>query len=204
MGKMLNVIPNTVMSIGSNNSFINNINNNNNDVALTRADMDKIIVENYDYLTHFIRKKVWDKQEVNEIVQTVVLEALKGYQNFKGNSSPKTWLCGIAINIIRSYAKEHVSKKTTSIDDVEEDSFDSCMHNSKHGDPFYSYQHSVCFARVEEVFNEFPEDMKETYDLVINNGKSYQCTADILNIPVGTVRSRISRARETMRMTISH
>lgn len=177
---------------------------NDQPIILTRVDIDRIIVENKDYLYGFIKKRAWNYQEVEDIFQTTALEAIKAYKKFRGKSSPKTWLCGIAINVMRANARCNEMKNIVSIDDVDEADYDCVINQSRHGDPHYTYENNVFFEKIKNIYLGMSDEMQETYSLVINKGLSYQLTADQLHVPVGTVRSRISRAREIMRCAVSH
>ena len=126
-------------------------------------------------------------------------EALKSFKNFRGDSKPRTWLCGIAYNVIRSYAKTLDSHNIESLDSCS--NIDNVMYHNSFGteDPCDIYSRDLQIDNIGRVFDGLPHDMRMTFDQVISQGKSYEETACALNLPIGTVRSRVSRAREIFR-----
>ena len=128
-----------------------------------------------------------------------MLEALKCFKNFRNESQPRTWLCGIAYNIIRNYSKNLACQNLESIDDLSNEEPTLQMNTFGTEDPSEVYSRNLEIENVSKIFDELPTEMRTTFDEVISRGRSYEETAQLLNLPIGTVRSRISRAREIFR-----
>ena len=165
-------------------------------------DINKIIIENQDFLMGFIKKRSWESQAVEDVFQSTIVEAIRSFKNFKGDSMPRTWLCGIAMNMIKVHAKKTNSSMVVSLDDLEEN-YISGFTGSAHGeDPCSCYEKEEWADVVLNAFNKLPDNMKITFNEVVNYGKTYEEVAVLLDVPVGTVRSRISRAREILRKSV--
>jgi RNA polymerase sigma factor (sigma-70 family) len=171
-----------------------------NNVAL---DIEQLVKEHGQYIKQFIYRKLWDKQNAEDIYQTVILEAIRSQHTFKAECHPKYWLMGIASNIIKNMAKK-LPPATCSLDDSEGINILDDLLECAAEDPAAAYERDQLLESLQTAFSSLPEDMKMVMVEVINNGNSYMDTAKKLNIAIGTVRSRISRARELMRMQMSY
>lgn len=158
-----------------------------------------LLEEHGTFVFKFIRKRTWDQQSCEDIYQSTMVEALKCFKNFRGESQPRTWLCGIAYNMIRNYSKGLSNHTTESLEDCK--NIESYMDDSSFGteDPSDIHWRNVQLEKIAKVFDELPKDMRITFEEVVSRGKSYEETALSLNLPIGTVRSRIARAREIFR-----
>ena len=161
--------------------------------------IEKLVLEHGKFVKSFIARRTWNEQNVDDIYQSTLLEAIKSFPKFRNESQPRTWLCGIAHNIIRNY-----SRKLNTINNYENlevlDSTDidyvSCMTTE---DPATIYNRERFSRQISKVSGKLPHSVRQTFFLVIDSGKNYEQAAQLLNVPVGTVRSRISRAREVIR-----
>ncbi len=161
--------------------------------------VDALIKEHGEFVLKFIRKRTWDEQSVEDIYQSTMLEALKCFSNFRGDSHPRTWLCGVAYNLIRNYSKNLKAPDMESIDEMR--NADQLPESDRLGaeNPLDIYSRNDLLDRINNAFNELPKEMQTTFNEVVNRGKSYEETAIALDVPIGTVRSRIARAREILK-----
>lgn len=169
---------------------------------LSASDFTMIISEHGQYVKRFIAKKVCDPQEVEDIYQTTLMEAYKCHTKFRGESHPRTWLCGIAYNIFKNFLTNkkhwmHESLANIEAHDEISDTFDFKMLGLE--DPKDIYERQELLDRIHEAFEDLPVNMRETFDAVVSDGASYEEASDTFGIPLGTVRSRVSRARESLR-----
>ncbi len=145
-------------------------------------------------LYRFVIKYIDHPDDAADITQQAFAEAARTIASFRGDSKLSTWLFGIAMNMVRNYlsrAPHRVHKFETDevlagIASCELDPSDSLIQKEL-----------LCLA--EKAFYDLPEEMSEVLGLVAVDEISYQDAADILDIPLGTVRSRVSRARAVLR-----
>lgn len=164
-------------------------------------DIEKIVLEHGKSVKQFIYRRLWNKQNVDDVFQTVILEAIKSRHTFNHQCHPKYWLMGIASNVIKNSARKEsavffpieISDSHNILDEISEE---------RGEDPADTYEREVFLDAIEEAYNQLPKEMKIVMFEVINNGKSYAEIAKELNIAIGTVRSRIYRAREFIRSRV--
>lgn len=161
--------------------------------------IDKLIETHGHFVMKFIKKRCWDIQSADDIFQSTMLEALKCFSKFRGESHPRTWLCGIAYNMVRNHAKSFNTPSFESLDNLHNNEYLTDHTNFGTEDPFNIHLRDAQLDHLCTIFDTLPNDMKITFDEVVSNGKTYEQTAKILNLPIGTVRSRISRARDIFR-----
>ncbi|EJM06916.1 RNA polymerase sigma factor, sigma-70 family [Pseudomonas sp. GM102] len=148
-------------------------------------------------LRSFITQRVFNAADVDDLMQMTYLEALRNQHKFIGASKPETWLFGIAMNLVRNHFKCMYSQPQCS--ELEE----SGANNLEHGhDPSNVSDHQRVLSRTLKAIGELSEDMRNVMTLVVETDISYQDAADSLGIPIGTVRSRLSRAREQLKASV--
>lgn len=158
--------------------------------------IDSLIEIHGNFVMKFIKKRCWDIQSADDIFQSTMLEALKCFSKFRGESHPRTWLCGIAYNMIRNHAKSSNTPSFESLDNLHNNEYLTDNTNYGTEDPFNIHLRDAQLDHLCTIFDGLPNDMKITFDEVVSNGRTYEQTAKILDLPIGTVRSRISRARD--------
>ncbi|NJM33281.1 MAG: sigma-70 family RNA polymerase sigma factor [Limnobacter sp.] len=145
-------------------------------------------------LRHFITKHFRDENAVEDIFQQTLIEAYCCWDNFRGDAKRETWLFGIGLNIIRNLARR---SPQYNFNFTTEDALEG--EHAEDADPVQHCMKNQFSSKLETAIERLPEDLRETLVLVIQNGNTYQETADILGIPIGTVRSRISRTRAQLK-----
>lgn len=154
----------------------------------------EVFSEHNKKLLNFIRKRIANHDDVEDIMQMTCLEVLRNGHKFLGASRPETWIFGIAINLIRNYYKsQQVRYRLDSLND--EITADLLFEN----DPSDITEHQRMLGIALESIEKFPTDIRTMMSILIEGDGSYQDVAQHLNIPIGTVRSRLSRARETLK-----
>ncbi len=130
---------------------------------------------------------VKDWQLAEDIMQEVFYKALKGYDGFNYRSSEKTWLIRITVNTCKDYLKTGWLKrvKTFVIDDRLLESYERPVD-------VMSWEAQ---ADIYECIQKLPSRDREIILLFYYEELSYEEISDVLGIPLGTVRSRLSRAR---------
>ena len=144
-----------------------------------------------------------DSHEIEDIAQETFIKAFRSLHNFRGDSAFYTWLYRIAINTTKNYLISNMKKNKKSdltIDDA--DVMD--IPNLKEVENPENLLTTVELRnKVLSCINELSDELKTCITLREFDGLSYEEISDIVNCPVGTVRSRIFRAREFIEKSIN-
>jgi RNA polymerase sigma-70 factor (ECF subfamily) len=154
----------------------------------------ELIAQHQRRLYRFVIKYIDHPDDAADITQQAFVEAARTIASFRGDSKLSTWLFGIAMNMVRNY----LSRAPHRVHKFETD--DSLLGlASSELDPSDSLSQRELLILAEKAFGDLPSEMSEVLGLVAVDEISYQHAADILSIPLGTVRSRVSRARAVLR-----
>jgi len=138
-------------------------------------------------LHHSLYKILRNYHETEDIVQQAFLRAWEKIGTFKGNSSFYTWLYRIGFNLA-------ITKLNSSRESQLDESFENTL--AAPNDVETGIEGSEVFEMVQSLLNELPEEQRTAYILCEVDTKNYDEIANITGVPVGTVRSRIFRARK--------
>ena len=145
-------------------------------------------------LIHFVMRFIKDRDEAEDIVQSAFVEAMRCADRFSNLSKPSTWLFGIALNITRNQMRRNSKAMLESID---EDYLEQIT--DEYADPCRSLASRQIIEKVATLLGHLSPEINATFEAVIGSEDTYEEVAAELNIPVGTVRSRVSRVRSSMR-----
>jgi RNA polymerase sigma-70 factor, ECF subfamily len=145
-----------------------------------------------------------DYEEACETVQEAFLSAFKAIRKYRGEAAFSTWLTGITMNHARNRLKKmrsHEYKEGVSIDDPVETETGRILYNhpSQEAPIIEQLEKKELQAKVQECINSIDEEQREVVVLRDIQGYSYDEIHDILNIPEGTIKSRLFRGRETLK-----
>lgn len=139
-----------------------------------------------------------DPSSANDIAQETFINAYRNLSQFHGNSSFYTWLYRIAINTTKNYIKYRGRRPPdTDIDIKEAISAGRITINSEVSPEQFAHRDEVQDAVLKAV-DSLPDELRTSIILREMGGLSYDEIAHIMCCPVGTVRSRIFRARDTV------
>ena len=153
-----------------------------------------LFIKHHRNLVSFIARRIGNPDDAHDIVQHAFMEAYRSHARFRGDSNLKTWLYGITLNIMRNHMIRSPWRQHQSLDDAEAAAIPDSMPSQ-----FDAYHAQEDMARVMKAMDHAPEDQRETLCLVAFDGLSYEEAAAQLGVAVGTVRSRVSRLRATLR-----
>ena len=160
-----------------------------------------MLVEKYQRrLTRLLSRMVRDQSEIEDIVQDSFIKAYRAINNFRGDSAFYTWLYRIGINTAKNYLVK-LGKRPKAMNDVEiEDieNFEDAQDLRNLETPESSMMSSQIIISVNQTIESLPDELKEAISLREMDGLSYEEISDLMNCPIGTVRSRIFRAREAI------
>ena len=146
-----------------------------------------------------IARFVQDPQEVEDVAQEAFIKAYRALPLFRGDSAFYTWLYRIAVNTAKNYLVARSRRppaQDLETDEVEPTETGSVLHEIE--SPEGSLSTSELKAALEAAVDSLPEELKTAFILREFSGLSYEDIAEVMDCPVGTVRSRIFRAREAI------
>lgn len=164
-----------------------------------KAAFDVLVLKYQGRLVKLITRYVHDPVEALDIAQETFIKAYRALPNFRGESSFYTWLYRIGVNT----AKNHLVARNRrppedDIDaaDAEQYDFDSRLKDQD--SPESIVERNEVARAIIAAIDELPEDLRTAITLRELEGLSYAEIAEAMDCPVGTVRSRIFRARDAI------
>ena len=167
-----------------------------NAVAYGALDLERQVREKHRHLRYFIQRRIGHGPDVDDLLQATYLEAWKHAHRYRGLSRPDVWLFGIALNLVRCYLKRERRQRGRE-QPLEIDYHDSASCASQ--DPGHIVETRQKLEQVSDAYDRLPEEMKEVFSLVVSANKEYEDAAQVVGVPVGTIRSRLCRARKRLR-----
>ena len=147
-------------------------------------------------LSRFIR----NPSEVEDVVQEAFIKAYRALPSFRGESAFYTWLYRIGINAAKNYLVSEGRRPptTTEFDSEEAEGFEDAEQLRNINTPENELMSKQVAETVNKAMDSLPEELKTAITLREIEGLSYEEISTMMNCPIGTVRSRIFRARETI------
>ncbi len=160
---------------------------------------DLLVLKYQQKIANLISRYIRDPHEVLDVTQEAFIKAYRALPRFRGDSAFYTWLYRIAINT----AKNHLvaqSRRPPSGDVEPEiaEQLDEGHRLKEYGTPENHLLSSEISAAVQDAIDALPQDLRTAIILRELEGMSYEEIAEAMSCPVGTVRSRIFRAREAI------
>jgi RNA polymerase sigma-70 factor (ECF subfamily) len=159
-----------------------------------------LLVLKYQHKIHsLISRYVRDQVEVQDVAQEAFIKAYRAINNFRAESAFYTWMYRIAINTAKNHLVSRSRRPPATDVDVDE-SVDYAGANvllDQQGPESILHGEEVAVV-VRDALESLPEDLRTAVTLREFDGLSYEDIADVMSCPVGTVRSRIFRAREAI------
>ena len=150
-------------------------------------------------LLGLIGRLVRDPHEAEDIAQETFIKAYKALGNFRGESAFYTWLYRIAINTANNYLVSRGRRPPdTDVDIDDDEQVEAQLAMADHDDPESFQRRDELKKAIDQAIADLPEDLRTAFSLREFSGLSYEEITEIMGCPVGTVRSRIFRAREAI------
>ena len=166
-----------------------------------------MLVEKYQRrLTRLLSRMVRDQSEIEDIVQDSFIKAYRAINNFRGDSAFYTWLCRIGINVAKNHlisSARHLRTLGNSSTEEVESNYDSGSIEevmTAEGDIFGDELIDI----IQSTLSSLPEELRVAVTLREIEGLSYEDISSMMMCPIGTVRSRIFRAREVLNLKIKN
>ena len=160
---------------------------------------DLLVLKYQQRIINLVSRFVYSPSDAQDIAQEAFIKAYRALPNFRGESAFYTWMYRIAVNT----AKNHLAVKSRrplesaqDIDDVEQIEGNSTLRHQE------TPEHLLLRDEIQETIlnsiEALPEDLKAAITLREVEGLSYEDISNAMDCPIGTVRSRIFRAREAI------
>ena len=159
-----------------------------------------LLVRKYQHkVVNLVARFVYDSGDVEDVAQEVFVKAYRAIGGFRGDSAFYTWLYRIAINT----AKNHLVAQSrrppqTDVDAQDAELIEAGRNLREMETPESSLLSQELAQRVTSAVRDLPEELRTAITLREMEGLSYEEIATVMDCPIGTVRSRIFRAREAI------
>ena len=164
-----------------------------------RRAFDLLVLKYQHKILGLIVRFVHDTHEAQDVAQEAFIKAYRALGNFRGDSAFYTWLYRIAINTAKNYLVARGRRPPESDISAEDAEFMDGDHDLKDIEsPERLMLRDEIEATVHRAIAALPEDLRTALTLREFDGLSYEDIAAVMQCPVGTVRSRIFRAREAV------
>ncbi len=160
---------------------------------------DLLVIKYQRKIMSLISRYVHDADEVQDVAQEAFIKAYRALPGFRGDSAFYTWLYRIAINTAKNHLVSRSRRPPGSDVELEDAQYMDAGDALRDGEtPENSLFGDELRAKVNEALNDLPDDLRTAVTLREFDGLSYEEIAEVMECPVGTVRSRIFRAREAI------
>lgn len=169
-----------------------------------KAAFDLLVVKYQRKIFRLLSRLIRDTAEIEDVAQEAFVKAYRALPNFRGDSAFYTWLYRIAINTAKNYLVSQGRRAPTSTQaDVEDaETFDDGDHLRDLNTPDSMLVTKQVAEAVNRAIDQLPEDLRTAIVLRELEGLSYEEIAESMQCPIGTVRSRIFRAREAIALEL--
>ncbi len=160
---------------------------------------DLLVLKYQHKIFSLIGRYVQDADEVQDVAQEAFIKAYRALPRFRGDSAFYTWLYRIAINTAKNHLVSRARRPPGSDVEVEDAEYyegGGALRDIE--SPENALFGTELKAVVESAIRDLPDDLRSAVTLREFDGLSYEDIAEIMDCPVGTVRSRIFRAREAI------
>ncbi|MBI2225174.1 MAG: RNA polymerase sigma factor RpoE [Betaproteobacteria bacterium] len=159
-----------------------------------------LVVKYQRKLARLLSRFVRDASEVEDVTQEAFIKAYRALPSFRGDSAFYTWLYRIGINTAKNYLVSlgRRAPTVTGVDSEEAEGIEEGDQLRDLNTPENQMMSRQLAETVNHALQELPEELRTAITLREIDGMSYEEIAQIMNCPIGTVRSRIFRAREAI------
>jgi RNA polymerase sigma-70 factor (ECF subfamily) len=160
---------------------------------------DLLVMKYQHRIMKVLSRYMYDQHEVQDLAQEAFIKAYRALPNFRGDSAFYTWLYRIAINTAKNHLVAQGRRPPSEdIDAADAEQYDGESALKEYASPERELLKDEIQRVVADAINELPDDLKTAITLRELEGMSYEEIAEAMDCPIGTVRSRIFRAREAI------
>lgn len=161
---------------------------------------DLLVLKYQRKIMRLLSRMIRDPSEIEDVAQESFIKAYRALPQFRGDSAFYTWLYRIAINTARNWLAQNNRRPSTSssYESEEGETFDETDNLTDSSNPESEMASRQIAETVNKAMNDLPEELRNAIVMREIDGMSYEDIAQSMNCPIGTVRSRIFRAREAI------
>lgn len=152
------------------------------------------LIDRYKVLIYrVIYRMVHNRDDAEDLVQEVFIKAYNSIKSFKRGLPFSPWIIRIAMNLAINFLKKERHTSVQSLDDVKG------MVADRNSNPVVMTRNKILREKISLAMSQLPKDQRAILILRIEEELSYKEISEILNIPEGTVMSRLARARQRLK-----
>ena len=164
-----------------------------------KSAFDLLVIKYQHRIVHLVNRYVKDPSEAQDVAQDSFIKAYRALPDFRGDSAFYTWLYRIAINTAKNYLlarNRRFMDYELEIEDAEH--VENALQLRNLDTPENLLMNEQIMSVIQTAIDKLPEEMRIAITLREFEGMSYEEIAEAMDCPIGTVRSRIFRAREAI------
>jgi RNA polymerase sigma-70 factor (ECF subfamily) len=164
-----------------------------------KSAFDLLVIKYQHKIVHLVNRYVKDPSEAQDVAQDTFIKAYRALGDFRGDSAFYTWLYRIAINTAKNYLLSRSRRHFDYEIDVQDaEQVENAPQLKNIETPENLLMNEQIVAVIKSAIERLPEEMRIAITLREFEGMSYEEIAEAMDCPIGTVRSRIFRAREAI------
>jgi RNA polymerase sigma-70 factor (ECF subfamily) len=159
----------------------------------------QLVLRYQDRLFHAILLMVGSQDDARDLAQEAFIHAFRRLDSFRGDSAFYTWLFRIAVNATISFRRKAARQRATSVESARENTGQEPSDQRTDVSPSFHMEVSEQQALVQRALNELSDEFRMALVLTEIEGRSYEEAAELCDCPIGTIRSRVHRARAELK-----
>lgn len=164
-----------------------------------KSAFDLLVIKYQHKIIQLVNRYVKDPSEAQDVAQEAFIKAYRALGNFRGDSAFYTWLYRIAINTAKNYLVSRSRRSSDYQVDIQDaEAIENAPQLQGMETPERLLLNEEIIDTIKTAIDKLPEEMRTAIMLREFEGMSYEEIAEAMDCPVGTVRSRIFRAREAI------
>ena len=164
-----------------------------------KKSFDRLVIKYQQRVIQLVGRYVRDSSESQDVAQETFIKAYKALPNFRGESAFYTWLYRIAVNTAKNHLVSRARRSSDNeIDAMEVENYETSFRLKENDTPEHLLLSEEIRLTIKQAIEGLPDELKQAIRYRELEGMSYEEIAEKMQCPIGTVRSRIFRAREAV------